>query len=122
MRIFCLAALGLTLAGAASAGASTPNTGAKVFENECADCHSLESGKNKRGPSLAGVVGRASASLQGYHYSEALTGVRITWTPQRLAQYLAAPKADIPGTKMRLLDKLSPSEIQNVITYLEQAP
>jgi len=93
--------------------------GQRVFEDQCSDCHSIEPAKNKRGPTLAGVVGRAAASVPTYHYSDAMLGSHIVWSPQRLAQYLASPKTDVPGTKMRLLDRPTPAEIQAVITYLQ---
>ena len=46
----------LALAGDAAAGAD-------VFKSECAECHSVKQGRNKKGPSLFGIVGRASGSL-----------------------------------------------------------
>lgn len=94
--------------------------GAKVFGDQCADCHSTEPYKNKRGPSLAGVVGRKAATAPNYNYSDAMKATGFVWTPQRLAQYLAAPKTDVPGTKMRLFTHPKPDEITALINYLQQ--
>ncbi|MDP5240115.1 c-type cytochrome [Uliginosibacterium sp. 31-16] len=101
--------------------AANPAEGRAVFENLCSDCHTVSVGKNKRGPALAGVVGRKAASGPNYRYSDAMAGSNITWTPERLAQYLASPKTDIPGTKMRLLGKPNPAELADLIAWLQQA-
>lgn len=117
VRLSLLAALCTPLLGHAS---NSPE-GGKVFEEQCADCHSVEAGKNKRGPSLAGVIGRKSGTVANYHYSEAMATAGIVWSPARLAQYLASPKTDVPGTKMRLLSHPSPDEVSALISWLQQA-
>ena len=52
---------------------------ATLFKKNCAICHTLEAGKNKIGPSLAGVVGRKAGSVPGLGWSlprsEATTGM-----------------------------------------------
>ena len=46
--------------------------GLAVFRTQCGVCHSpLIEGKNMVGPSLFGVVGRKSGSIDGFHYSAA---------------------------------------------------
>src|SRR3546814_19111837 len=55
--------------------------GKKVF-NKCKVCHSLEAGENKIGPSLAGVVGRAAGTVEGFKYSDALSGAGLTRTEE----------------------------------------
>lgn len=47
----------------ASAGDAT--AGRQVYK-KCKACHSLEAGKNRVGPSLAGIIGRQSASVPGF--------------------------------------------------------
>lgn len=114
-------ALLLALAAPLAAQASAPPEGSKVFADMCADCHTLTPGKHKRGPSLAGVLGRKAGSAPNYHYSDAMAGAGIVWSPARLAQYLASPKTNIPGTKMRLLGKPDPAELAELIAWLQQA-
>lgn len=116
--IAAMALCALTIASARAA--PDVASGAAVFEAQCADCHSVTPGKNKRGPSLAGVIGRAAGKVQNYRYSDAMMNSGITWTPDRLARYLAAPKTDLPGTKMRLLDKPTPEEVARLIAWLQQ--
>ena len=49
-----------------SAGAIAEELGETLFKKNCAVCHTLEDGKNKIGPSLAGVVGRKAGSVPGF--------------------------------------------------------
>ncbi|MEN3112644.1 c-type cytochrome [Uliginosibacterium paludis] len=115
------ALLAAALALPLPAPASTPDAAA-LFADQCGDCHTLETGRNKRGPSLAGLIGRQAGSVPGYNYSDAMRRSGVTWTPQRLAQYLAAPKTDLPGTKMRLLIAPNPAQISELIDWLEKQP
>ena len=75
--------------------------GAKLFEEECAECHSAKPGKNKKGPSLFGVTGRAAASVPDYVYSDAMKASGVTWTADKLDAYIAAPRRLVPGCKMK---------------------
>lgn len=96
--------------------------GADVFDEACGECHSVSpSLKNKKGPSLYGVVGRAAGQVQGFAYSEALLASGIHWTPDKIDAYLAAPKSVIPGGKMKFdgLDKAR--ERTDVIDFLVQS-
>ncbi|MBO0738770.1 MAG: cytochrome c family protein [Alphaproteobacteria bacterium] len=113
-------ALILTLALAAShpAAAGDAEAGKAVFKR-CAICHTAEAGKNKVGPSLFGVVGRKSASLGGYNYSEAMKKFDHTWDEKTLDTYLTNPRATVPGTKMIFPGIKDEKERQDVIAYLE---
>jgi len=115
------AILALALAGmpVAQAADNAP-PGERIFTNACSDCHTVETGRNKRGPSLHGVIGRPAGSVAGYSYSDAMKQSGIVWTPERLTRYLAAPKADVPGTKMRMLVHPSPAEVETLISWLQQ--
>ena len=75
--------------------------GAKVFDAECAECHSTRPGKNRKGPSLFGVAGRSAASVPDYVYSDALKNSGLTWTADKLDAYLVAPRKLVPGCKMK---------------------
>jgi cytochrome c len=86
---------------------------------KCALCHTTEPGKNKIGPSLFGVVGRKSASVENYNYSEAMKKFDHTWDPETLDKYLADPRAVVPNTKMIFPGIKDEKERQDVIAYLE---
>jgi cytochrome c len=77
---------------------ATDHDGAVLYDQECADCHSLaRSLKNKKGPSLVGIMGKAAAGVPDYRYSEALKSAGIAWTKDVLDAYIADPKKVVPG-------------------------
>jgi len=94
----------LMLAGAASiafagmfgsASADQVADGEKLFKR-CVACHSLEAGKNKVGPSLAGIIGRKSGTAPGYKYSDLnhhAGEAGLVWTPEHIVDYLPDPNA-----------------------------
>ncbi len=94
-RMLALAA-GLAIAmtaGPVLAGGDAAK-GAKVFK-KCKACHSLEAGKNKVGPSLAGIVGRKAGTSAGYKYAAGLkaAGAKgLVWDEKTLSAYLTNPK------------------------------
>ncbi|MGH6962142.1 MAG: c-type cytochrome, partial [Dongiaceae bacterium] len=67
MKWLALAALLVPIAGTALAGGDAAK-GEKVFA-KCKVCHTLEAGKNRVGPSLAGLFGRKSGTVEGFKYS-----------------------------------------------------
>ena len=71
---FCLAA---SLAAIMSAGpafaAEDVGAGQEIYQAQCSACHSNQPGVNGIGPSLAGVAGRKAGSLQGFHYTPAIS-------------------------------------------------
>jgi cytochrome c len=109
--LLALLAIGPAVAADVEAG--------KTDFKKCALCHTIEAGKNKVGPSLFGVVGRKSASLENYTYSEAMKKFDHTWDQQTLDTYLADPRAVVPGTKMIFPGIKDEAERQDVIAYLE---
>ena len=104
--------------GAAPAAAADVAAGKTIFK-KCALCHTNEPGKNKVGPSLFGIVGRKSATLASYNYSDAMKKFDHTWTPQTLDKYLPDPQAMVPGTKMIFPGIKDKTERENLIAYLE---
>ena len=77
------------------------SAGEDTFYSECADCHSVKPGRNKKGPSLDAIVGRKSGSVSDYHYSDAMKAADITWSAEKIAEYVTEPKKIVPGTKMK---------------------
>jgi len=91
----------------------------KLVFKKCALCHTNEPEKNKIGPSLFGVVGRQSASLSNYNYSDAMKNFDHTWDSQTLDSYLTDPRAVVPETKMIFSGLKDKIERDNLIAYLE---
>ena len=100
--------------------AGDPTHGKQVFA-KCQACHSLEAGVNKVGPSLHGVIGRASATGASFNYSDAMKNAHLNWTPETLDQYLTNPRKMVPGTKMTFAGLPKDKDRADVISYLEQA-
>lgn len=122
MRKF--APLGLAIAWMAAsvtpAAAKDPAAGAGTFARMCQACHALEPGKNKMGPSLAGVLGRQAGTVEGYEYSEALKESGVVWSAQTLAPYLANPRSFLPGNKMIFVGLKDEAQIRDLIAHLEE--
>jgi cytochrome c len=86
---------------------------------KCAACHNFEEGgPAKIGPPLWGVVGRDIASVEGFKYSDALTGKEGAWDYQKLDAFLAEPRGWAKGTKMAFAGVKKPEERADVIAYL----
>jgi cytochrome c len=102
------------------AHAADAAAGSGVFKAECAECHSMRAGRNKKGPSLFGIVGRQAATLPDYAYSDALRSRSAwTWTPERLRSYLSRPARQAnPGTKMKYDGLSDAGELDDLIIYL----
>ena len=60
--VMTLAAAMALLLPAAARAAGDAEAGKAAFNRRCAVCHSVAEGQNKVGPSLHGVVGRASGT------------------------------------------------------------
>jgi cytochrome c len=114
--ILC-AALGLSIASAA-VNAADVEKGKEIFK-KCALCHTNEAGKNKIGPSLFGIVGRHSASIADFNYSDAMKKFDKTWDRATLDNYLTNPREVVPNTKMIFPGLKDKAERDALIDYLE---
>lgn len=74
--------------------------GAKLFQQRCSACHSMDARQKKTGPHLSGVIGRTAGSLEEAAYSEAMRKSGIVWHDVTLDAFLAAPRKVVPGTTM----------------------
>jgi cytochrome c len=96
-----------------------PTAGKQIFMSVCNTCHSAKPGQNYVGPSLFGVIGRPSASEQGYNYSTAFKSAHVTWDVATLDKYLSGPRLMIPGTRMTYPGQPDPAKRANIIAYLQ---
>jgi cytochrome c len=96
--------------------------GEAVFKR-CSACHAMgEGAKNKVGPQLNGIIGRAAGGAPDYNYSNAMKKAGEdgqVWTPEELRDFLSAPKKKIPGNKMASAGVSKPEELDNLIAYIE---
>jgi cytochrome c len=94
--------------------------GEKVFA-QCKTCHVIDAGVNRIGPSLHAVVGRKAGEIAGFSYSAANKDSGITWTAEKLYQYLEKPARVVPGTKMAFAGLAKGQDRADVIAYLSTA-
>jgi cytochrome c len=116
LPILAVAALA---APAGDAETGDPARGADLFGRACAACHSLQPGRNRTGPSLAGIVGRKAGDLPSFHrYSAALKGSGVTWDLAALDAWIMNPQAFIPGNRMPFRGIPDPQARADIIAYL----
>jgi cytochrome c len=107
--------------GGADGTAAEDSRGARLFR-KCRACHATTAdGGNKAGPTLYGIFGRRSGSVDGYPYSEALADGRLVWTEETVDTLFAeGPDAFTPGSKMPLQRMPDPEDRAELIAYLKR--
>ncbi len=84
--------------------------GAKLTKGKCGACHYFDKAKNKVGPSLMGIYGKAP-SIDGVPFS--------VWDSESLDPWLENPKAVKPKTKMGFKGVADKAKRDNIIAYLK---
>ena len=92
--------------------------GEKVFK-KCKACHQVGDGaKNKSGPHLNGLYGRAAGQVDGFKYSKAMKDSGIIWDEASLSEFLTKPKAYLKGTKMSFSGLKKEADRAAIAAYL----
>jgi cytochrome c len=94
-------------------------SGQAVFKSQCSICHSPLDGKNMVGPSLFGLIGRKTGSVEGFRYSPANKAADITWNAEILDKYITSPRDVVPGTIMPYAGLKDAAKRADLIAYLE---
>ena len=105
------------LLGANAAQAADVEHGKVVFQT-CAACHSEK--PDAIGPSLRGVYGRKSGSLDNFRYSNAMSRANLVWDEANLRAYLKDPQAKVKGNRMPFAGLSDPKDVDDVIAFLKQ--
>jgi cytochrome c len=108
-----------TLDGTTFASFTGNAAAGKIVFAQCRTCHVTDAGVNKTGPSLNGIIGRKAGSVAGFTYSAANSGSGITWTKEKLFQYLEKPQRVVPQTKMIFAGIPDAQKRADLIAYLE---
>jgi glucose/arabinose dehydrogenase/cytochrome c2 len=110
------------LAGAAPSLAQDVEAGKVIFQQQCALCHTAETGDGggAQGPALGGVVGRAAASNPDFSYTPALKSSGLTWDAATLDHFLAAPTQAVPGSAM-VIPVPNDEDRADLVAYLATA-
>lgn len=93
----------------------------KAAALNCNGCHSLErEGEHGEGPNLWNVVGRPMAGAANFAYSSALTEADGIWGYEELNEFIAHPRALIPGSKMEYQTINDEQTRADIILYLRR--
>jgi cytochrome c len=111
-----LAAVVLFAGASSVVQAADAEHGKQVFA-ACAACHSDK--PDAIGPSLRGVYGRTSGSLEDFRYSNAMMRAKLTWNDENLRGYIQDPQAKVPGNRMPFGGLHDPKDVDDVIAYLK---
>jgi cytochrome c len=97
--------------------ATSQTAGQQSFEKRCGGCHALD--RDKEGPRLSGVYGRAAGSVSTFQYSAALQKSKLTWTGDNLDKWLTDPDKLVPNNDMTFSVPDS-AERSAIIAYLKE--
>ena len=106
----------LLLAFASPASAADPDHG-KVLYQTCVACHTER--PDALGPSLKGVVGRKSAALDDFRYSNPMKRANLVWDEANLRAYIQDPQAKVKGNRMPYGGLTDGKDVDDIVAYLK---
>jgi cytochrome c len=109
------ALLCVSLLRPASLPAADLERGKELF-SACVACHTGQ--PDATGPSLRGVVGRKSATVEDFAYSGPMKRANLIWDEATLREYLRDPQAKVKGTRMPFSGFTDPKDVDDVVAYL----
>jgi len=121
MKVLPIVGVAVLVATSLPAIAGDASHGKDLFAATCAKCHVItaEGDPDMVGPSLKGIVGRKAAGREDFRYSSAMRKSGITWSQKDLKEYIPNPQAKVPGNRMALTKAFEPSEVDDLVAYLE---
>ncbi len=113
--------LGLLVGPGIAHASGDVDAGAKQFK-KCKACHQVGDGaKNKVGPHLNGIFGRAAASDPGFSYSKSFQRAGtdgLVWTAETLDAFIENPKALVSKTRMSYRGMKDAEDRADLLAYL----
>ena len=107
----------LLLALSVGAAAAADAEHGKALFQTCAACHTDR--PDALGPSLKGVVGRKSAALEDFRYSNPMKRANFVWDEDNLRAYISDPQAKVKGNRMPYGGVNDPKDVDDIIAYLK---
>jgi cytochrome c len=112
----------IALASSAAFADGDAKKGKKVFK-KCKACHSLEEGKHRIGPSLAGIIGKKAGSSDFKKY-KALKNADFTWDEENISKWIENQKVFLKDkglpTKTAMKVKIKKEkDRKNLFAYLK---
>jgi len=97
--------------------------GERLFRSlRCAGCHEIgPEGRNKVGPHLNQIIGRAAGSVEGFRYSRAMLGRAedgLVWDEAMLRAFLTAPSEFLPRTRMAYRGVRKEEDLTELLIFL----
>ena len=115
MRHSIVTAILVVLSASAAAAADAEH--GKVLYQACIACHSER--PDALGPSLKGVVGRKSAALEDFRYSNPMQRANLVWDEDNLRAYIRDPQAKVKGNRMPYGGVTEARDVDDIIAYLK---
>jgi cytochrome c len=106
----------LVVLSAGTAAAADAEHGKALYQ-ACIACHSER--PDALGPSLKGVVGRKSAALEDFRYSNPMQRANLVWDEDNLRAYIKDPQAKVKGNRMPYGGIIEPKDVDDIIAYLK---
>lgn len=112
----------IALASSSAFADGDADKGKKVFK-KCKACHSTDAGKNKMGPSLAGIIGRKAGTADGYKKYKALKGANFSWDEATIGEFVQNQKKFLKSkglkTKIAMRVKIKAKDVDDLLAYLK---
>ncbi len=110
--------LGVALSAASiSPAVSADAEHGKALYAACAACH--QDRPDALGPNLKGVVGRKSAALDDFRYSNPMKRATLVWDEAALREYIADPQAKVKGNRMPFDGLHDQKDVNDIVEYIK---
>jgi cytochrome c len=115
-----VAALMMFLAAVAAENDQKTVGAEAAYSRYCQNCHSMEKGANRLGPSLHQIIGRTAGTEPNYKYSQALKESGFVWDELALDRYMGSPREFLPGgVKAAFTAVSSVEDRKKIVAYLQ---
>lgn len=97
--------------------------GPALFAQNCRPCHSPDRGTKPdmygMNLTLYGIIGRKSASVEGFFYSEAMKASGITWSADLIKIFITDPTIVVPETRMMFFGIPNEKDREDLVEFLK---